>query len=109
MNVPYYENKKVTRPFVRENSGSLIMRKNVFFWEQINFSKISRNFFGQTVFGFGKNTLGTTTGEILRQILTAVLEIWDRLQIKIFVSKFKKKIFFFSKRLQMAQFEKLTS
>ena len=31
MNVPYYKNKKVTRPFVRENSGSLIMRKNVFF------------------------------------------------------------------------------
>ena len=70
------------------------MRKNVFFWEQNNFSKINRIFFGQSVFGFGKNTLGTTTGEILRQIQSAVPEIWDRLQIKIFVSKFKKKKFF---------------
>ena len=108
MNVPYYKNKKVTRPFVRQKSGSLIMRKNVFFWEQNNFSKISRMFFGQTVFGFGKNTLGTTTGEILKKIHSAVPEIWDRLQIKIFVSKFKKKNIF-SKRLQMAQFAKLTS
>ena len=70
------------------------MRKNVFFWEQNNFSKINRIFFGQSVFRFGKNTLGTTTGEILRKILTAVLEIWHRLQINIFVSKFKRKFFF---------------
>jgi len=29
MNVPYYKGKKRTRPFVRENSGSLIIHENV--------------------------------------------------------------------------------
>ena len=80
--------------FFREKSGSLIIHENVFFWEENNFSKNNRIFFGQTVFGFGKNTLRTTTCEILRKILRAVLEISDRLQIMIFVSKFK---IFFSK------------
>ena len=94
MNVPYYKTKKRTRPFFREKSGSLIIHENVFFWEENNFSKNNRIFFGQSVFGFGKNTLGTTTCEILGKILGAVLEISDRLQIMIFVSKFKN---FFSK------------
>ena len=94
MHVPYYKNKKRTRPFFREKSGSLIIHENVFFWEENNFSKNNRIFFGQSVFGFGKNTLRTTTCEILRKILRAVLEISDRLQIMIFVSKFKN---FFSK------------
>ena len=90
MNVPYYKTKKRTRPFFREKSGSLIIHENVFFWEENNFSKNNRIFFGQSVFGFGKNTLRTTTCEILGKILRAVLEICDRLQINIFVSKFKK-------------------
>ena len=90
MKVQHNNGKKVTRPFVRKNFSSLIMRKNVFFWEENNFSKNNRIFFGQTVFGFGKNTLGTTTCEILGKILGAVLQICHRLQINIFVSKFKK-------------------
>ena len=80
--------------FFRENSCSLIIHENVFFWEENNFSKNNRIFFGQSVFGFGKNTLGTTTCENLGKILGAVLQIRHRLQINIFVSKFKK---FFSK------------
>ena len=66
----------------------------MFFWEENNFSKKNLNFFGETVFVFGKNILRTTTGENLRKILRAVLEICDRLQINFFVSKFK---IFFSK------------
>ena len=61
----------------------------LFRWVQFN-----QLVFGQSVFGFRKNTLRTTTCEILRKILRAVLEISDRLQIMIFVSKFK---IFFSK------------
>ena len=30
MNVPYHKGKKRTRPFVRENSSSLIIHENVF-------------------------------------------------------------------------------
>ena len=81
-------------PILRKNSRSLIIHENVFFWEENNFSKKNLNFFGQMVFGFRKNILRTTTGENLRKILRAVLEICDRLQINFFVSKFKN---FFSK------------
>ena len=76
--------------FSRKSLRDLIIHENMLFWEENNFSKNNRNFFGQMVFGFGKNTLGTTTCEILGKILRAVPEICDRLQINIFVSKFKK-------------------
>ena len=94
MKVRHDNGPKRARPFVRKNSGSLIIHENVFFWEENNFSKNNRIFFGQSVFGFGKNTLGTTTCEILGKILGVVLKICHRLQINIFVSKFKN---FFSK------------
>ena len=91
-------------PILRKNSRSLIIHENVFFWEENNFSKKNLNFFGQTVFWFRKNILRTTTGENLRKILRAVLEICGRLQIN-FLSPNSKKFF---QSLQMAQFAKLT-
>ena len=90
MKLGHYKGSKLTKPDFQKKSGSLIIHENVFFWEENNFSKNNRIFFGQSVFGFGKNTLRTTTCEILGKILRAVLEICDRLQINIFVSKFKK-------------------
>ena len=55
MNVPYYKNKKVTRPFVREKSGSFNNRENVpkmaVFWLRSriswkpDFSRIPREVF----------------------------------------------------------------
>ena len=53
-----------------------------------------RDFLGQTVFGFWKNMLRTTHPESFVKIVSADLEICDRLQINFFVSKFK---IFFSK------------
>ena len=90
MKVPYYKSKKRARRFFRKNSGSLIMRKNVFFALSRIFKKKLLNFWHQMVFGFWKIILRTTTGEKMRKILRAVFEKRSRLQIIIFVSKFKK-------------------
>ena len=52
MNDQYNKGKKLTRPFVRENSGSLIIHENVSKNEEKKLPKKIENFFGQTVFGF---------------------------------------------------------